>query len=59
MLSGIILLAHLTKKQKKIIRMWMGCARFIWNAKCKEDYYIFQYCIIKNIEGSSYEHRFS
>lgn len=40
MITGISLQAHPTKKQKKILSQWMGCARFIWNAKCDEDRYL-------------------
>jgi len=39
MLTGIRLQANPTKKQKLILNQWMGCARFIWNAKCKEEAY--------------------
>lgn len=40
MLMGIKLQAHPTKDQKLILSQWMGCARFIWNAKCQEDQYL-------------------
>jgi putative transposase len=40
MLLGVSFLAHPTKNQKKIISQWIGCARFIWNAKCAEDFYL-------------------
>jgi putative transposase len=40
MLMGIVLQAHPTNKQKKTISQWMGCARFIWNAKCDENFYL-------------------
>lgn len=39
MLTGIKLRAHPTEKQKLILNQWMGCARVIWNAKCKEENY--------------------
>jgi len=39
MLMGISLQAHPTSKQKLILSQWMGCARFIWNAKCDELHY--------------------
>ena len=40
MLKGISLYAHPTKEQKIVISQWMGCARFLWNAKCEEDKYL-------------------
>ncbi len=40
MLMGITLQAHPTGAQKKTISQWMGCARFIWNAKCEEEKYL-------------------
>ena len=39
MLTGIQLRAYPTEHQKLILSQWMGCARFIWNAKCDEDKY--------------------
>lgn len=39
MLTGIQLRAYPTNHQKLILSQWMGCARFIWNAKCDEDKY--------------------
>jgi putative transposase len=39
MLLGIRLKANPTAKQKEILSQWMGCARFIWNAKCEEHKY--------------------
>ena len=39
MLTGIRLRANPTENQKLILNQWMGCARFIWNAKCKEEAY--------------------
>ena len=43
MLMGIRLRAHPTKQQKLTLSQWMGCARFIWNAKCEEDQYLSVY----------------
>ncbi len=40
MLMGIRLQAHPTSQQKLTLCRWMGCARFIWNAKCDEDRYL-------------------
>ena len=40
MLMGIRLQAHPNSGQKLILSQWMGCARFIWNAKCEEDRYL-------------------
>jgi hypothetical protein len=40
MLMGIRLQAHPSKQQKLILSRWMGCARFVWNAKCEEENYL-------------------
>jgi len=40
MLMGIKLQAHPTGHQKLILSQWMGCARFVWNAKSDEDRYL-------------------
>jgi len=40
MLTGISMQAHPTLEQKITLSRWMGCARFIWNAKFDEDYYL-------------------
>ena len=40
MLMGIRLQARPTSQQKLVLSQWMGCARFIWNAKCDEDRYL-------------------
>lgn len=39
MLMGIRLQAHPTSQQKLVLSQWMGCARFIWNAKVDENRY--------------------
>ncbi|QOW42900.1 MULTISPECIES: RNA-guided endonuclease TnpB family protein [Acinetobacter] len=39
MLTGIRLRVYPTEHQKLILSQWMGCARFVWNAKCDEDKY--------------------
>ena len=36
MLTGIQLKANVTDHQRLILSQWMGCASFIWNAKCDE-----------------------
>ena len=43
MLKGIKLKANPTNLQKEILSQWMGCARFIWNAKCEEESYYRSY----------------
>ena len=43
MLQGIRLKANPTDQQKLILSQWMGCARFIWNAKCDEHRYYSTY----------------
>ncbi len=43
MLMGIRFQAKPTEEQKLILSQWMGCARFIWNAKCEEDKYLSTY----------------
>lgn len=40
MLTGIRLKANPSRRQKLILSQWMGCARFIWNAKCDENAYL-------------------
>ncbi len=37
MIQGIRLQAHPKPAQKKILSQWMGCARYIWNAKNSEE----------------------
>lgn len=39
MLKGVRFKANPTPAQKHILSQWMGCARFIWNAKCNEEHY--------------------
>jgi putative transposase len=38
-LTGVKFRAYPTQEQKLIISKWIGCARFIYNAKCDEDLY--------------------
>ena len=40
MLMGCKLKANPTREQKRVLSQWMGCARFIWNAKCEENHYL-------------------
>lgn len=40
MLIGCKLRANPTSKQKRVLSQWIGCARFIWNAKCEENHYL-------------------
>jgi putative transposase len=39
MLLGIRLKANPMSRQRLILSQWMGCVRFIWNAKCDEERY--------------------
>ena len=39
MLTAVRFKARPNDEQKLILSQWMGCARFIWNAKCDEDRY--------------------
>src|SRR6478735_10072320 len=43
MLIGIRLKANVTNHQRLVLSQWMGCARFIWNAKCEENRYYSAY----------------
>lgn len=38
-LTGIKFRAYPTSEQKRRLSQWMGCARFIYNAKCDDDKY--------------------
>lgn len=40
MITGISLHSNPTDRQKRLFSQWMGCARFIWNAKCDEEKYL-------------------
>jgi putative transposase len=40
MLTGLKIRAYPSEEQKKTLSQWMGCARFVWNAKCDEDKYL-------------------
>jgi putative transposase len=42
-LCGINFRAHPKAEQKKVLSQWMGCARFIWNAKCEENNYLYKF----------------
>jgi putative transposase len=43
MIVGISLQAHPTARQKQVLSQWMGCSRFIWNAKCDTQEYLHQF----------------
>lgn len=43
MIVGISLQAHPTSKQKQVLSQWMGCSRFIWNAKCEDQAYQYKF----------------
>ena len=45
MLMGITLKASPTNEQRSILSQWMGCARFIWNAKCEENNYLSKFAM--------------
>ena len=36
-MQGVRFQAHPTEEQRKFLSQWMGCARYIWNAKCYAD----------------------
>lgn len=36
---GVKFIAYPTEEQKLVLSQWMGCARFIYNAKCEQDEY--------------------
>lgn len=42
-LTGIKFRANPTPEQKQTLSQWMGCARFIWNAKCEENAYFYKF----------------
>ena len=43
MLTGVSFRAYPNKEQGLTLSQWMGCAKFIWNAKCAEDNYLIQF----------------
>ncbi|HEB28727.1 MAG TPA: transposase [Porticoccus sp.] len=43
MLTGIKFHAKPTSEQAAVLSQWMGCQKFIWNAKCDEDRYLRAY----------------
>ncbi len=43
MLMGAITSAYPNKKQREIFNQWIGCARFIWNAKTDEQEYLYKF----------------
>jgi putative transposase len=50
MLTGISFKAYPTVDQKIVLSQWMGCSRYLWNAKCEEFSYFLafakKYCPI-------------
>jgi putative transposase len=42
-LMGVKFKANPTAEQKEVLSQWMGCARFVWNAKCEEQEYFYNY----------------
>lgn len=42
-LTGINFRANPKPEQKKVLSQWMGCARFVWNAKCEENDYLYKF----------------
>lgn len=42
-LTGVKFRAYPTLEQKKTLSQWMGCARFVWNAKCEEQEYFYRF----------------
>ena len=42
-LTGVRFRANPTTEQKKTLSQWMGCARFVWNAKCEEQEYLYRF----------------
>lgn len=42
-LTGVKFRAYPTAEQKLVLSQWMGCARFVWNAKCEENAYFYRF----------------
>lgn len=42
-LTGIIFKAAPKAQQRKVFFQWMGCSRFVWNAKCEENNYFYKF----------------
>jgi putative transposase len=42
-LTGIKFRSNPKVEQKKTLSQWMGCARFVWNAKCEENDYLYKF----------------
>jgi putative transposase len=47
-LTGVKFRAYPATQQKRTLSQWIGCARFIYNAKCDDDYY-FRSLLKKNL----------
>jgi len=42
-LTGIKFRSNPKVEQRKTLSQWMGCARFVWNAKCEENDYLYKF----------------
>jgi putative transposase len=42
-LTGINLRARPKGEQRRVLGQWMGCSRFVWNAKCEENDYLYKF----------------
>ena len=42
-LVGVKFRSNPNAEQKKVLSQWMGCARFVWNAKCEENDYFYRF----------------
>jgi hypothetical protein len=42
-LTGINLRARPKGEQRKVLSQWMSCSRFVWNAKCEENDYLYKF----------------
>jgi len=42
-MNGINFKSNPRTQQKKVLCQWIGCSRFVWNAKCEENDYFFKF----------------
>jgi putative transposase len=42
-LTGINFRSNPKGQQRKVLCQWMGCSRFVWNAKCEENDYLYKF----------------